>query len=118
MKRLLSYLILGSIFWCSLAQAEMQIDNSDIPLSVCVGQWGFIDASGEFNNFNWSTNAWGSQWSEAKNWSPDHVGIMIRSDEREGVFVFVLKNIRLIRGLDNFFDGAIILVRVRLVYCW
>ena len=36
----------------------------------------------------------------------------------EVFFVFVLKNIRLIQGLDNFFDGAIILVRVRLVYCW
>ena len=73
------------------AQASIPINTSDIPLSVCAGQWGFLDASGELDDFSWSKYAWGYNNSNPKIWSPNQAGVKINSNVSTGLREVVVR---------------------------
>ena len=61
------------------AQADISINTSDIPLSVCAGQWGFLDASGFISNYEWGVKSFGLAYLNASRWAPNQAGIQIRT---------------------------------------
>ncbi|MFH1188087.1 MAG: hypothetical protein V1688_04510, partial [bacterium] len=79
-------LIIAVLFFnIGITQAEIAVNNSDIPLDTkCLGSWGFKDA---FNAGDWSPAKWGDP--DVTKWAPTFAGLKVSKDRRATIrFVF------------------------------